>query len=693
MAIGARITSENLSGKTATVTFTPYTGTTSGTTLNLGTKVIPFNNINTHPYGVYNLYLPEYDYTYTLTVDQPVTESQLFVHSNRMTTSNNYGVATLNFNDFTAEVIDLGIDSSYWYNSDILMLTDSGFGYFFVGNDDNDEKLVIFTDASNAIIGQYSGITSSYDFDTLEGKWITYEDANNGILKYSNGIDLHTYTWDPNTHYIDIENDYDSVMGDGSFIIRKYETGQWNYNGDGVSYIMKPDGTVIPFKTWVDGINVEHKITPFVDFIVVETRNQDTDEYTNLQIYNTDGDILETISLTGDTYISVDFTFLGTDRMCAVYYNWSNTAVDYKIIHYNGTTETLTETSHVRGSNYDSINLNGDESYWPNSRVDGSVVISFYNDVSYTNFGSVCNYFDYVYMLNNQTGFTTYSVANGTNRAVSSDGSLGNTHKSFCETTGNTFGLLTITTSGATITDFNEPTSGVTNTNYYTMGDRLLVSFSTNDGIDMFFYLIGNDGTILDSLDPTLISNYTFNINTVGDVLYLRYTDSSDTNHAYYAYSGSTGFTSTTYYNNNNTPNDYFTSTFLEPSNMVLWSEGGGSCIVLTNSGISSEITIPEYYYNSLSVGKDKFMMVYNESDGGVYTINLYNFTGTLLNTYTTEYNNWDDIYSAKDRFVVIFQGQGTKEFFLVSDETITSVIMDDYDGEQMINDYIWWDD
>jgi hypothetical protein len=225
------------------------------------------------------------------------------------------------------------------------------------------------------------------------------------------------------------------------------------------------------------------------------------------------------------------------------------------------------------------------------------------------------------------------------------------------------------------------------------MGDRLFVSFSTNDGIDMFFYLIGNDGTILDSLDPTLISNYTFNINTVGDVLYLRYTDSSDTNHAYYAYSGSTGFTSTTHYNNNNTPNDYFTSTFLDPSNMVLWSEGGGSCRVLTNSGISSEITIPEYYYNSLSVGKDKFMMVYNESDGGVYTINLYNFTGTLLNSYTTQYNSWDDIESAKDRFVVIFQGQGTKEFFLVSDETITSVTMDDYDGEQMINDYIWWDD
>lgn len=56
MAVGARITSENLSGKTATVTFVPYTGIISGTTVNLGTKTIPFNNISTHPYGIYSLY-------------------------------------------------------------------------------------------------------------------------------------------------------------------------------------------------------------------------------------------------------------------------------------------------------------------------------------------------------------------------------------------------------------------------------------------------------------------------------------------------------------------------------------------------------------------------------------------------------------------------------------------------------------
>jgi hypothetical protein len=693
MAVGARITSENLSGKTATVTFTPYTGQTSGSTVNLGTKTIPFNNINTHPYGVYNLYFAEYDYTYTLTIPEPVLESQLFVHLDRMTNSDNYGAATLNFNDFTAEVIDLGVDSTYWNSYNLYPLTDSGYGYHFAGRDNGNENLVIFTDASNAIVGQYSGTTNSYDFDSLDGKWITFEDADNGILKYFNGIDLFTYTWNSDTHYIDVEWDYDSVMGDGSFIVRKYENGQWDCNGPGASYIMKPDGTVIPFKTWTDCTDIDHLITPFVDFIVVETRNQDTDEYISLEIYNTDGDILETISLTGNSYTSVDFNFLGTDKMCAVFYKWNDTAVDYKIIHYNGTTGTLTETSHVRGSNYDSINVSGSNSFWPSDRVDGSVVISLFNEVSYSDWGPVCDYFDYVYMLNNQTGFTTYSLTNDTNRAVSTWGNLGNTYKSFCETTGNTFGLITITTSGVTIADFNEPSSGVSNTNFYSMNDRLVVSYTTNNGIDMFFHLIGNDGTILDTLDPVLVSNYEYSMNSDGNVLYLRYIDSSETNHGYYVYSGSTGFTSTGYYNNTSSPNDYFTSTFLEPSVLLLWSSNSGSARVLTNSGISSEFILPENVYSWISIGKDKFMIVYNESEGSVVKIGLYDFTGTLLNSYTSEYTGWDDVYSAKDRFVVIFQGEGTREFFLVSDETITSVTTDNYDGETMINDYIWWDD
>lgn len=67
MAIGTRILSDNLSGKTADVTFLPL----SGGTINVGMETIPFNYYDTYPYGTYQLYFAEYDYTYEIIVADP----------------------------------------------------------------------------------------------------------------------------------------------------------------------------------------------------------------------------------------------------------------------------------------------------------------------------------------------------------------------------------------------------------------------------------------------------------------------------------------------------------------------------------------------------------------------------------------------------------------------------------------------
>ena len=57
MAIGVRIESNNLSGKTTDVTFLP----TSGGTIDLGSQTIPFNVLTADPYGVYQIYVPDYN--------------------------------------------------------------------------------------------------------------------------------------------------------------------------------------------------------------------------------------------------------------------------------------------------------------------------------------------------------------------------------------------------------------------------------------------------------------------------------------------------------------------------------------------------------------------------------------------------------------------------------------------------------
>ena len=82
MIQGIRITSNNLSGLTANVTFYPTTGGSE----NLGSEVIPFNNISVYPYGTYELDVPLYDRIYEIVVPAPLTGQSAYTETVRTVT-------------------------------------------------------------------------------------------------------------------------------------------------------------------------------------------------------------------------------------------------------------------------------------------------------------------------------------------------------------------------------------------------------------------------------------------------------------------------------------------------------------------------------------------------------------------------------------------------------------------------------
>jgi len=82
MIQGIRITSTNLSGLTANVTFFP----TTGGTINLGSEVIPFNNISVYPYGTYELNVQLYDRIYEIVVPAPLTGQSAYTQTVRAVT-------------------------------------------------------------------------------------------------------------------------------------------------------------------------------------------------------------------------------------------------------------------------------------------------------------------------------------------------------------------------------------------------------------------------------------------------------------------------------------------------------------------------------------------------------------------------------------------------------------------------------
>lgn len=700
MAVGARITSTHLSGKTATVTFVPYTGATSGTTQNLGTKVIPFNNITTHPYGNYNLYFAEYDYTYTLNIPEPDASVQSFVYQNRMINSDNYGAAFLNFNDFTAEIIDLGIDVGVWNNNNIYVLDNSGYMYYYIGVNNNNDRLVIFTNATHEEIGRYSGTTNSSNGNDFDGKWVAFEDVNNGVLTYSDGVSVFTYTWDPIFYTVDVEWNYDATTSDGTMIIEKWEvppSSGWTYNGPGTSHIVNPtDGTTTLFKTWTDGTYIRHKITPSSDFIVVLTETQGTSNaYTNFEIYNTSGTILETVSLTGATYTNYNEQFHGTNKYTVVFYDNNNVNTPYKIISYNGNTSNLIETSHARGTEYAQNSLDGDGNFWTDDDgTNGGVVITLYDASNWTNYGTQVTYCDIMYMFNNQTSFSTYTFANDESKTINIYGQLSDIYRTPCVNGDGVASMLTIMSGSTRIESMNVNISGVTNINWNSLGNRTVVQIMTNDNNNVTYKYINELGVVIDEInDYGLVSTYATNMYSFGETAYLSIR--TEGNIGYYVYSGSTGFTQTGYYADTNSTSQHSSGTNRYYGAMLLYTFDQLGFRVLSSTGITSEFSFPEYNSFDLRIGESKIMFVYNETNGGPTIIRLYDFSGTLLNSEVTSWTNgWNNLYGVRDRFVVInYDGDNTVETYLVSENTITSVTTQDYSSEESTNDWIYTND
>ena len=699
MAIGARITSNNLSGKTATVTFVPYTGTTSGTTVNIGEVTIPFNNITSHPYGVYSLYLAEYDYTYTLTIPQPDLSVQSFVYVGKMVGSDNLGVGMLNFNDFTAEIIDLGVNNNDWYCSNIYELTNSGYMYYFRGQGDSNDKLVKFTDANNVEIGQYSGTTGSSSRNTLDGKWVTYEDVDNGVLKYSDGVSVYTYTWDPVTHYVDIEWDWDAVTSDNTFIIKKRDIAPlsgWTYNGSGQSYIVNPtDGTTSLFKTWDEGTWVRHHMTPAADTIHVLTETQDNttgSTYTTYEIYDTTGNILETVLLTGATYNNFDSQFHGTNKHTIVFSNYLDVNVPYKIVHYNSNTSNLIETSHNKGTEYQNINIQADHNYWSNSsdRNNGGISIQLFSSGNWSNYGQEVTFCDIMYMFDNQSTFNTYTFANDESKKINTWGQLSDIFRIACDNGDGIASVLTIMSGSTRIESLNINVTDVYWWNYYNLGNKAIYQIFTNSANNIKVKYINELGIVTDSLDYDLIGQYTANVNSQGQNAYVGI--QSEGNIGFYVYSGSTGFTQTDYYDNTYTPWTYASDTFKENTEMVLYNNTSLGFRILSSTGITQEFSFPQHNDYSINVGATKFMFFYQDSnDNNTVKIRLYNFNGTLLNSTTTTWTGWSDSYSVNERFVVLNgDTNGVAEVYLVSEDNITSLTFQNTGYDVEVNDYIY---
>lgn len=687
MAIGARISSTNLSGKTATVTFVPYTGETSGTTVNLGEQTIPFNNINTHPYGVYSLYFAEYDYTYTLTIPEPNISIESFTYLAQLSGSTNYGAALLNFTDLTATILDLGVDSSVWNKNELYPIQDKGYAYFFNGQSNWQEHLIIFTNINNEIVGQYSGDTQgNYSYDYIYGKWVYFADENAGIVKYFNGETMFTWTYDASTYTFDVEWNNDATTSDGTMIFTL------NNGPLYTSYLVSNLGVVTQLHTWDASIvgysyyqSVTHNFIPRLDYDVSNSI------YTGLTFFETDGTEITSVDLTttADTYNNFNYRQYGQNRYVIVLYNNSDINVQYRIIHFDGQTQNLIDTTHARGSEYVECSLQADDifgSYW---EVPTSLAIDFYDGYNWSGIGRNINtYSDIMYMLGSQTGFTTYTFANNVTGKTISWVNVSTKISAIIVEDGN-MKHLALTSTGETITNLNYLAADCASVDFYQLNDIGVVVLLWNQNYDTInIYQILTPGTIQDSVILPLISQWNRNERMGNGYYYITNNDTI----SYYLNTTTTGFTETGYYNNGY-DTFYYSPTSLENDLLLLINSNNMNARFLSSTTLSNEITLPLNNGTwNIEVGENHMMYTYLDGDTGYMISKLYNRTLTLVNTLTTTYTGWDNTYFVKNRATVsVGDGDGNYIIYLVSPTTIESVTMADNGNYRAANDFIWW--
>ncbi len=683
MAIGVRITSNNLSGQTANVTFQPMTG---GTPIDLGIKTIPFNYYSELPYGEYTISSTTYDYVYTLTVSQPYGQNQNYMQLGNVSGETSHSLGFLNFNDFTAEVINLGVDATYWTINNWYPLSESGTLLDF-RNDGYTERLSLFLNANGDIVEQFSATTFDSQTGIIDGKIAYFKDPDGGLLYWFNGQSVYQYTFDPNFETLDIQWDWDGTCLDGSFFFVISNSG----NTTSYSYKVNYNGSTELINSWDYTIEQRYYGTYYSSNYFYElSRLISGNTISSLKIYDTSLTEKADLSIASNTYNAWDLQWYGNKSFNITMWNNDDSNIDYLIYNYNGVTDYVSSTTHVRGSNYTVRDVQYETNFYNDDVPSGGIFIILYNGTGnyYTGGGYEVSYLDIIYRLENQTEFTTYTFQNsGSNDKTFYPYSWGNkTFYTVCSTGDTNSAVFSITENGVNIVSTNVSYNDINGWNTNWFGDYFNYSYTT-DGDSYANHRLFLNGELVDSLGFPIPSWY--NISTSYGTFYMtNYED------GYYVNNQVTGYTQTEVYNDINTSTNYYTQEYYSTnSNILLYNSQNSTARVLTKDSISNQFTLPEDFgERDLRIGKDNFLYVYLTNSDNL-RVNLYNFNGALLNSTLIEDDYWNDIYAVKDRYVVKNNIDGQYLLTMISDDEVKQITIDnEYTSWDMINDYIWWD-
>jgi hypothetical protein len=703
MAIGIRIISDNLSGDTAVVTFYP----TSGGTIDLGTQTTPFNYLNPNFYGRYELYIPLYDYTYILYVNESIITGETYSYLARMATNNFWGNGILNYIDFSSEIIETTTDFTGWEINSIEPLTNQGYLYDYYNTTVTPYRWAVFVDTEGNEMESYQIDTSlsGYSVGNLSGKIVYFNDLTNKLIKYSNGQNVFTVTADTTNESLTV--DTTTPISNGYFTLISS-----NISGDTDTNNIVIATELTPLDTWTASTHAVETYTNIdADFVAQFMYLTDDNSGVSFKIFNgTDGTLLQEIDLTsGDTYDEKVINIYGTNKIFGLLWNSTDSSVDYLIFQYDGNTDVLNIITHPF------VDYESNSSAWitnlaPSPGGSESFVITLYDGAATTtDLGYAVSYCDLIYMSSGDTTINTYVFQDsGTDdKQIGDTFNVSNIANIACNTGDTYVSTLVINSTGVEITpSATELWADEGAVNIYPVGDGFVNLIFDNNLTGCTLVYVNSVGAITDTItgiEFTSASNFV--VSNVGKVFQFSNKDGDD----YYIIPSSDVFEVGNTLTMTDTvvssyPAAQFKPDYLEPSIILNYDPDTNEANILSSTGYTSTFTFdtPDASGAQIQVGSDKLMYTYIDGDGFI-TIQLFDFDFNLLNSITTTHSpddlNSTDSLACGNRFTVSTRlgvpvGDNIFDYvYLISESTITQSVFGGvaaYSTSYTMNDYVW---
>lgn len=522
--------------------------------------------------------------------------------------------------------IDLGLDSNFQFDCCPSINATQDSGYMVLLYNSKDSILSnTFIDYKGNIIESYTGLTENYDY-YLNGDVMTFNDYNNGILKYSDGKTVKTISYDSESDFVDVDYNYDINYNSG-FLIYSGSEYYSSYNLVTMDSI-KPLVNYDNYNTGVQSLLYNNlNVIPLISY------NDNTGTYSILNIYDTNGGILQQIDLRKDNdYTNFNFIPFGTNKFTIVFYNSGNDNIPWLIYTYNSTTNTLISTTHDRSQYTSFASFNDYFDGFSKKDFSENLHMIFYNYVDNSYDTTTADYLDILSYFDGDTDYRDpYVLANNNYLWVSLYSSFNSTSSfSMLIENGSFVGILNISKTAQTISNVSL-IPDVTIFESYEFGNYFAIPIFTDYSSNGSLFVFDKNGIQSDSR-PFVEQNFIrSNYNT------LVVSDSTGT--WYFDLKTESFKGLNTKYEQCKLPDICFSSKNINSGNIIIYNfKDDNVARLLTPNGVTNEFTLP---FNPEAESEREIVVnnsyiLFSTNETGVYVITLYDLSFNKLQTITT---------------------------------------------------------